>query len=105
MKKIKAKDVPSICPRCGGWLAEAWCGAYVLLECIGKGPDFEGCGWSEEYELLPVCRWCKFYKCDERIVEYEDGEKVCLLTNERCSLHGRPTTWDDSCPDFEEVDE
>jgi len=37
MKKIKVKDVPSICPRCGGWLASTWCRDYVSVECIGGG--------------------------------------------------------------------
>jgi len=107
MKKIKVKDVPSVCPKCGGWLAEAWCRNIVSLECIGNDPDSGGCGWSEIYELLPTCKRCRYYRYDEKLIEYEneDGEKITIHipTNERCMLHNRPTTWDDYCENYEEA--
>ena len=108
LPKIKLKDVPDRCPKCGGFLSSGWCKGWVTLGCIGNPPDFNGCGWEAEYEILEPCINCKYFTYTPKLIDYEYEDenfrpvktKIEIKTNQYCLLHNRPTTWDDHCDQF-----
>jgi len=96
--KIKIKDIPKVCPMCGGLLAECGSKESVSLLCID-------CQWEKEYELHPPCSRCKYYTCRfKEVLVYEDDSIIKLPTNERCILRDEPTRWDNYCERWEEIE-
>ena len=102
LPKIKLKDVPSRCPKCGGFLSSGWYRGRAILVCIGKPPIFKSCGWRADYEILEPCIDCRYFTYTPKLVnDFRPMKtKIVIRANQYCLLHNRPTTWDDHCDQF-----